>query len=116
MIRHPPSSPLVLSPVPQKSTNITPQYALWELSRHPESLRKAREEHDAVLGSDPNEAGERLTEDPRLANSLPFTTAIVRETLRLWTPAGSVRMAPKKGFVLPAYGCKRMLMNTELPS
>ncbi|KFY10150.1 hypothetical protein V492_05163 [Pseudogymnoascus sp. VKM F-4246] len=77
------------------STIIT--YALWELSRHPESLRKAREEHDAVLGSDPNEAGERLTEDPKLANALPFTTAIIRETLRLWTPAGSVRVAPKKG-------------------
>ncbi|OBT88469.1 hypothetical protein VE02_03289 [Pseudogymnoascus sp. 03VT05] len=77
------------------STIIT--YAIWELSRHPESLRKAREEHDAVLGSNPNEAGERITDDPRLANALPYTTAIVKETLRLWTPAGSVRVAPKKG-------------------
>ncbi|OBT65131.1 hypothetical protein VE03_04759 [Pseudogymnoascus sp. 23342-1-I1] len=77
------------------STIIT--YALWELSRHPESLRKAREEHDAVLGTNPNEAGDRLTQDPLLANSLPYTTAIVRETLRLWTPAGSVRTSPKKG-------------------
>ncbi|KFZ16370.1 hypothetical protein V502_05133 [Pseudogymnoascus sp. VKM F-4520 (FW-2644)] len=63
------------------STIIT--YALWELSRHPESLLKARTEHDAILGSDPNEAGTRLSADPRLANALPFTTAIVRETLRL---------------------------------
>ncbi|OBT46438.1 hypothetical protein VE00_03304 [Pseudogymnoascus sp. WSF 3629] len=84
------------------STIIT--YALWELSRHPESLRKAREEHDAVLGTNPNEAGSRITEDPKLANFLPYTTAIVKETLRLWTPAGTT-VVGLDGRTYPADNC-----------
>lgn len=47
-----------------------------------------------MLGPDPNEASKRLKEDPKLANSLPLTTAIVREIMRLHLPATSVRVGP----------------------
>jgi cytochrome P450 len=36
----------------------------------------------------------RLKEDPKLANALPLTTAIVREIMRVYPPATSVRVGP----------------------
>ncbi|KAH8811289.1 cytochrome P450 [Xylogone sp. PMI_703] len=76
------------------TTSSTLSYAFFELSRNPEVLQKLRTEHDTVLGTDPRDAAHRLTENPRLANDLVYTTAVVKETLRLYLPASSVREAP----------------------
>ncbi|KAG0650707.1 Aflatoxin biosynthesis N [Hyphodiscus hymeniophilus] len=74
-------------------------YSFYELSRHPEILEEVRAEHESILGSDPNEAAGRLTEDPKLANALRLTAAVVRETMRLYLPATSVRIGPPGGTV-----------------
>ncbi|CAL9133973.1 unnamed protein product [Musa textilis] len=55
---------------------ITMEWALAELINHPEILRKAREELDAVVGKN------RLVEESDIPN-LPYLRSIVKETLRL---------------------------------
>jgi hypothetical protein len=66
-------------------------------------LEEVRAEHENILGADPATAANRLKQDPLLANALPLTTAILRETMRLYLPASSIRLGPK-GFVYHKYG------------
>ncbi|KAL5377601.1 hypothetical protein DPSP01_009655 [Paraphaeosphaeria sporulosa] len=54
-------------------------------------LKTLREEHGQVLGSDPTAAASLLARDPRTINSLPYTLAVVKEVLQLFSPAGTTR-------------------------
>lgn len=56
-----------------------------------QELQRLRDEHDAVFGSDPAQAMDRLLQDPKLLNNLPFTTAAVKESLRLYPPGSTTR-------------------------
>lgn len=73
-------------------------------------LGKVRAEHDQLLGSDPSQALARLTENPNLLNQMPYTAAVVKETLRLYPPAATVREGdlvlthPDTGKVYPLTG------------
>lgn len=69
------------------------------LQDNPDCLAKLRAEHDAVLGSDPNQASNALTESPRLLYALPYTLGVIKETLRLNPLAATLREAPA-GFSL----------------
>lgn len=62
------------------------------LSKHPEVLKKAREEHDSVFSPDLNRTVEMIRAHPEKLNDLHYTTAIIKETLRLF-PVGSVARA-----------------------
>ena len=73
------------------TTSSTICYAIYELSRCPEALTKMLEECKAVFGPDPKQTADRIKEDPYLINKLPFTTAVIKETLRLWAPASTLR-------------------------
>ncbi|OKL56065.1 hypothetical protein UA08_08623 [Talaromyces atroroseus] len=55
------------------------------------ALDALRREHDEVLGSDPAMATELIKKSPALLNRLPYTTAVIRETVRLFPPVGTVR-------------------------
>ncbi|KAF5976093.1 sterigmatocystin biosynthesis protein [Fusarium coicis] len=66
-------------------------FAYNYLYQHPDVLTKLRLEHDAVLGSDPCDATRRICETLTLLNQLSYTTAIIKETLRLEPPIGSCR-------------------------
>ncbi|KXJ90740.1 cytochrome P450 [Microdochium bolleyi] len=66
-----------------------------ELARKPECLRRLRDEHDAVLGPDPARASAVLRESPHLIYQLPYTTAVIKETLRLHPLAATLRRAPE---------------------
>ncbi|KAL3421803.1 hypothetical protein PVAG01_05959 [Phlyctema vagabunda] len=81
------------------TTSATITWALYTLSKYPECLAELRKEHDEVLGLDPDEAGKRLIADPHLANSLPYTTAVLREIMRIFSPASSARQAPPGSFI-----------------
>ena len=48
-------------------------------------------EYDDVFGPDINQTAARIKKDSYLINKLPYTVAIIKETLRLWPPASSVR-------------------------
>ncbi|KAI0198822.1 cytochrome P450 [Astrocystis sublimbata] len=63
-------------------------WIFYEINKSPAILTKLREEHDSVFGANPSSAIEILTEKPHTLNALPYTTAIIKETLRLH-PLGS---------------------------
>jgi cytochrome P450 len=80
------------------------QWAFYELSRTPRALKAVREELDEVLGPDaePRAVCARLAEaGEELMPRLRYLNAVIRETLRLHPPAGTVRMTPPgAGFTL----------------
>lgn len=59
-------------------------WAIHLLQKHPEALESLRAEHDAVFGSDAQMATHKLHQDPALINSFPYTTGVIKETLRLY--------------------------------
>ncbi|KAI1094232.1 cytochrome P450 [Rostrohypoxylon terebratum] len=82
-------------------------YIYYKLSKHPDVLAKIRAEHNEILGVDPADAADRVRADATLLNKLPYTTAVLRETLRLYPPAGgSIRQSPPGHFIThPETGC-----------
>jgi hypothetical protein len=66
-------------------------YTYHLLSKHPEALQKIREEHTAVFGPDPRAAAPQLRENPNLLGKVPYTYAVIRETLRLFPGASAMR-------------------------
>jgi cytochrome P450 len=73
------------------STAATIVYSLYMLSKHKDILAKVRAEHDQVFGGDADSAAHMLKEHPQLINKLTYTTAVIKETLRLFPPASSMR-------------------------
>ena len=72
------------------------QWQFYELSRCPTALSKLCAEHDDVFGPDPFLAGKALaatdgSADRILGTKLPYTTAVVKETLRLRPTGGTAR-------------------------
>ena len=82
------------------TTSILLQWLYYELSIHPKCLETIRAEHDAVFGDkDPREV--YVAKPDETTKALPYTSACIKEALRLWPPAGSARMAPAgSGFKL----------------
>ncbi|AQK53317.1 Putative cytochrome P450 superfamily protein [Zea mays] len=83
------------------TTSSTVEWALAELIRHPDVLRKAQQELDAVVGRD------RLVSESDLPR-LTYLTAVIKETFRLHpsTPLSLPRVAAEEcevdGFRIPA--------------
>lgn len=74
---------------------ITLCFTYYALSRRPDVVARLIEEHDAVLGSDAKQAADRIVECPNVLNQLHYTTAVIKETLRLWPVAGTLRCGSK---------------------
>ena len=81
------------------STSSTICYILHLLATHPRALLQIREEHDNILGKDLLTLHSLLRTQPHLVNDLPYTTAVIKESLRLFPPGGCSRAA-KPGVVL----------------
>ncbi|RYP93185.1 hypothetical protein DL770_000660 [Monosporascus sp. CRB-9-2] len=64
-------------------------YLIW---KHPEVLAKLREEHDKVFGRNLAACADMIAENPAILNSLPYTTAVIKETMRLFPPANGIRV------------------------
>ncbi|KAF2110234.1 cytochrome P450 [Lophiotrema nucula] len=87
-------------------------YCYHLLHKHPDKLQRIRDELDKVFGQG-RSATEQLKQSPYLINKCDYTLAVVKEALRLWTPASSVRIGTKDFFVrdpstgemLPSEGC-----------
>ena len=77
------------------TTSTTLCYAYHLLSTHPSTARLLRQEHNRVLGSDPSAAAEVIATNPHLLNNLPYTLAVLKETLRLYPPAETNRKGSK---------------------
>ncbi|KAK0611389.1 cytochrome P450 [Immersiella caudata] len=61
------------------------------LAKFPSEAVKVRAEHDAVLGTNLEEALSRIRTSPHVLNQLPYTLAFIKETLRLFPGVGPVR-------------------------
>lgn len=83
-------------------------YLYHMLAKHPDWLDKLRQEHDEVFGKIPDDASHLLKENPSLLNSCKVTQAFIKETLRLYAPAGTMR-AGRPGATI------KDLEGTELP-
>ncbi|KAI1409988.1 cytochrome P450 [Hypoxylon sp. FL1857] len=64
------------------------------LSKHPNVVQKLRKEHDRVFGKDLETTLETLKEFPVKLNELEYTTAVLKETLRLFPVGFGVKEAP----------------------
>ncbi|KAI1198749.1 cytochrome protein [Nemania serpens] len=73
------------------STASTICYCFYLLQLHPEAMAKLRAELDTVFGSNRAEAASKMREHPSLLNQLPYTTAVIKESLRLFPPASAMR-------------------------
>lgn len=61
-------------------------------------VAEIRREHDAVFGPDASAINDVLRTSPYLINDLPFTTAVIKESMRIFAPASSIRAADE-GYV-----------------
>jgi cytochrome P450 len=66
-------------------------YAFYLLSKNASALEKMRTEHDDIFGTDISAAPHLLRTQPHLLNKLAYTTAVIKEVLRLFTPASGFR-------------------------
>lgn len=81
------------------TTSATLSFAYHLLNKHPETLEKIRSEHDEILGKDTGKAGEVIGANPQTLNQLPYTAAVIKETLRLFPPAAAVRLGSETLFL-----------------
>lgn len=75
-----------------------------KLQRHPEALAKLRAEHDAILGKDVNDAPSLIAKSPALLSSLPYTQAVLKESLRLYPMADGLREGSAECVLVDAQG------------
>ncbi|KAH6695156.1 cytochrome P450 52A11 [Plectosphaerella plurivora] len=79
------------------TTSILLQWAIYEVFRHPRILKTLRAELDRVIGTDPDPQVIYNAFDTRgdeIMREMTYTSAVIKETLRLHSPAGTARFAP----------------------
>ncbi|KAF2681297.1 cytochrome P450 [Lentithecium fluviatile CBS 122367] len=73
-------------------------YCYHMLAQHPDHAARLRKELDDVFGAGIN-AAEKLRQDPYLINKCEYMAAIIKETLRLWSPGSTIRQGRKDYFL-----------------
>ncbi|RAL03377.1 uncharacterized protein BO80DRAFT_443047 [Aspergillus ibericus CBS 121593] len=73
------------------TTSSSTTYVYHLLSKHLEALAHVRQEHDRIFGPDPSAVAQLLCEQPALLNQCSYTMAVIKDTFRLYPPAGTMR-------------------------
>ncbi|ETS75578.1 hypothetical protein PFICI_12522 [Pestalotiopsis fici W106-1] len=73
------------------TTSTTICWMFKELQDNPVCLERLREEHDTVFGTEIGACQELILNSPHLLYALPYTLAIIKETLRLYPLAATMR-------------------------
>ena len=73
------------------TTSASAVYMYHLLAKHPSILALVQEEHISVFGPDTNALPNILASNPYTLNEIPVTLAVIKETLRLFPPAATVR-------------------------
>lgn len=94
------------------TTSSTLDYALHLLSTNPSAVQHLRAEYREVFGLDFKETASMITENPYFLNQLPYTVAVIKETLRFFLSTSSPRekesgffVPDKQGRQFPTKGC-----------
>lgn len=78
------------------TTSSTICYVYLLLFQHPKALARTMAEHAEVFGIDLAAVPQKIKEDPHLLNRLPFTLAVIKETLRLFPAGSTARMGDSR--------------------
>jgi hypothetical protein len=70
------------------STMVFTQHLLFQ---HPDVVSELRKEHNNIFGTDVSQAAVLLRAQPALLNQCKYTLAVVKETMRIYPPATSMR-------------------------
>lgn len=93
------------------TTSTTIAWMLYEVSRTPRALHAVRAELDELFGPDPSPTAvaSRLLAPggEELVNRMTYTSAVIKETLRLWPPGATSRMTR------PGDGLKATVRSSE---
>ncbi|KAJ0279038.1 hypothetical protein CBS470a_009483 [Colletotrichum nupharicola] len=79
------------------TTSILLQWAIYELSRTPRAMKTLRAELQGLFGPDlsPEAIRKALSlKGDEVTQRMTYTSAVIKETLRLYPPAGSARLCP----------------------
>ncbi|KAF2656385.1 cytochrome P450 [Lophiostoma macrostomum CBS 122681] len=101
------------------TTSATMNYCFYVLAKHPEALSRVIAEHDEVFGTDLSQVSDIIAKDPHRLNRLPYTSAVIKETLRIFAPAGAalrrgepgVEIVDETGRRFPTEGCNIWMPN-----
>jgi cytochrome P450 len=75
------------------NANVLMQYCLYELALNPEIMDRVRAEHDHFLDPNLDTTTQLMRDRPQRINDLAFTTAVIKEVLRMYSPASTIRTA-----------------------
>jgi len=66
-------------------------YAFYLLNKNLDALRKLCKEYNSVLETDPSAAAGIISSSPQILSQLVYTTAVIKEAMRLFPPALGAR-------------------------
>ncbi len=72
-------------------------FHLYLISKHASALARLRDEHDSVFTTDTSRTASLISSSPHLLHQLPFTTAVIKESLRLF-PTVTISRQGERGF------------------
>lgn len=86
------------------------------LCQHPDVLAKLREEHDNVFGPSALDAANVIRGNPQLLNQIPYTLAVLKESMRYHTNVGTMRRGEPDFFLVGPPGSDSGFEGKKMPT